>query len=655
MIWQELLLYVALALYLLGCLALAAKKQRTGRLALVTASVASLVELLSFVYLFLADDFDVQAVFQSSSVSLPLPFKLLAAWTGAGGSLLLWLGMLSVALAFYLLKYKEPPTVTSLVVSLFSIYIVTALIFINPFAQIGVSLSNGLGLTPSLQSFWALVHPPTVFSAYTAMIFLFATVVSRKWRDRQARSGFVDGRLFVATWVLLGLGITFGGIWAYQTEGWGGYWAWDPIETSALVPWLGLTAVLFTSAMGTKLRSSYAFFGATFSASTLLFTSYVARGSAAPSVHGYGDIVSGAPFILLSLFPILISVGTWVNMRGGEGDSLQPASGPSKLVEFWCIMLLALGNLALLLVETFAPDLGVMYAPSESLHDWVSLPFVAGLCVLLVAEALVSCPRRQRLSVSVVIAAVSVLTLAVAVLLTRNLLFDLTLPFAVALLSTGLYALATAVGSRTGTSAHSLSRYLTFIAVAVLIIGVAFSSTLRTSSSAELGVGQSTSVGGLHLTVTSVETFPSGGTVYLPPTGSAPESIDTQVGYSVAGQGASSGVAQLKYFPALDEFIPFPSVQSVISSDLYVVIGQTGEIVQATSAAFRNGTSSSPSSVGVSVQVIPGVFLVWIGALVLLLSNLPFAIIRDDAADCSQRDATAGSRSSEQHSNHRSA
>ena len=102
------------------------------------------------------------------------------------------------------------------------------------------------------------------------------------------------------------LGIALGGAWAYQTLGWGGYWSWDPIETSALIPWLALSAVLFARRQGNE---NLELFGMTLAMSTLLLISYVARGSSVESLHAYGDLATGLPFILLALFPVFFSLG----------------------------------------------------------------------------------------------------------------------------------------------------------------------------------------------------------------------------------------------------------------------------------------------------------------------------------------------------------
>jgi cytochrome c-type biogenesis protein CcmF len=631
LLWGDVLLYAILALYSFGSIALVFKRIKLGRSVFVVASILGILAFASFVYLFLSNDFSVTAVFQSSSLSLPVPFKVVAALSGAGGSVLLWLGAMSAALLVYELTSRSPSRLTTLIVSFFMIYIAIALIFVNPFAGVGGTFSNGLGLTPSLQTYWALIHPPTVFSAYTAMILLFASTVSRKLQGSvDGNSAPVNTRLFYAAWVLLGLGLTFGGMWAYQTEGWGGYWAWDPIETSALIPWLALTAILMASKSRTKISNDYAFFGTTFSTSALLFTSYVARGSGAPSIHSYGDLVSGAPFVLLSLFPVLISLGVLVagKVRAAAGASPEGERSARPYV-FWCLLILATANLALLLIETFSHDLGMGFVSNPAIHNYASLPFVAGLCVMLAAECVSDRSGKKLLLPLLLIALAGGAALLIAITLGGSILFDTILPLATGLLVAGLWALATSLADNSRRIASSsTSRYLTLIAVSILLIGVLFSSSMRASVSSDVAVDHSLTVDGVNLTVLSISTAPGGGLVYLPGYGSVPETIVTSVNYKLSGQYTGTGTVLLSYFPGVDGFYPEPSIHGSLGQDLYLAAASTPSVIQSTSDVFRNGTSSNPTYVLLSIQIIPGISLVWLGAAILFAVNLPYVFLK---------------------------
>jgi cytochrome c-type biogenesis protein CcmF len=618
--WESYLLYAALALYASGSVAFLLKRSSVGRATIVLAAVPSIGIFLSYWSSFLNNDFSLVAVFQDSSASLPVPFKMVAALSGAGGSLILWLALMSIALMVYELWNRKPSVATSLIVTLYAVYVLIALVFINPFASTGFASSNGLGLTPSLQSYWALIHPPTVFTAYTAMIFLFASAISQRWKSQDAGSWrVVNGRLLAGTWLLLGAGITLGGMWAYQTEGWGGFWAWDPIETSALVPWIALTAIVLSSQMGSRLRSGHTLLGVTFAASTLSFTSYVARGAGAPSVHSYGDIVTGAPFIVLCLFPILIAIGS---LR--QKPTPVHLGGIIQTLEFWCVMLLAAANFMLLLGEEFLPVFGMSFVPNEGLHNVVSVPFVLGALGLLTFESLLKRPRSQLTWASIGAGTVFCVALALAFYSYENAIFDLVVSFAALSLVVGVYSLA--VGGRHGSS-FLIMKQLAVVGLSVLLIGVAVSSGLRTSMSAEVQVGQSASLGGTTVDILNANTIATGRTVYLPPYGNVPESIDTTVGYLLTGQDPQGGTAVLQYYPGGDDFYPVPSIHSSIGGDMYLVVWPTASIIKSTATTFRNGTTTVPTSVDLSLQFIPGVSFVWLGVAILLASCIPAIVI----------------------------
>ncbi|RYG39457.1 hypothetical protein EON79_24055, partial [bacterium] len=121
----------------------------------------------------------------------------------------------------------------------------SAFTFLNDVVQKGEVLlpPNGNGLTPSLQNYWVAIHPPTIFSGFGLLIVPFGLGVAGV--IRRDLTGWIAAARPFALWgvAILGLGISMGGLWAYETQGWGGFWAWDPVENVSLVPWLFLVAL----------------------------------------------------------------------------------------------------------------------------------------------------------------------------------------------------------------------------------------------------------------------------------------------------------------------------------------------------------------------------------------------------------------------------
>jgi cytochrome c-type biogenesis protein CcmF len=196
-----------------------------------------------------ARDFSFTYVAEHSSRKLPFPYSFSAFWGGQEGSLLLWLlvltglGSLAVVLNRDLIRRLLPWTVAVLggVASFFAL----VLVFVaSPFAR-QAAPADGAGLVPSLQNPYMMIHPPLLYLGYVGLTIPFAFAAAA------LLSGRVDERWIVVTrrwtllaWTALGIGILLGAKWAYEEVGWGGYYAWDPVENAALMPWLASTAFL---------------------------------------------------------------------------------------------------------------------------------------------------------------------------------------------------------------------------------------------------------------------------------------------------------------------------------------------------------------------------------------------------------------------------
>lgn len=514
-LWEVAVVYAAMAIYLAGLALLIAKRVKPARYLLSIGLIPSLALLLDYVYAFLTNNFSLEDVYKSSSSGLPQLYKLTASWTTAGGSILLLVVMMGVGLLIHELKAlstRDEGRVTSMVVSFLIFYFLVAVVMVGPFTQLGSSPSNGLGLTPSLQSYWAAIHPPTVLGAYVVVLFAYCSVLSNRSSNKGSRLG--DGRLLTGAWVLLGAGIALGGVWAYQTLGWGGYWSWDPIETSALIPWLALSAVLFARRLGS---GNLELFGMTLATSTLLLISYVARGSSVESLHSYGDLATGLPFIVLALFPVIFSLGAAFKSRSSPVLRTAPVKGEFYLLEFWCLVLLSVANLVLLLLEVFASDFGVMFATSPALHNYVSFLFVLALSTLLSVEGGMERPSMKYVVILGPILLAVGAGLWFANVLTASPYLAVGLPFLLALSAgagIGVAGTLSSLPKRAPTA--STVRYLTVLGLGIMLIGVFVSASTRTTFSGEMGVGDSVTVGGTTLTVISITTTPGAGTVDMP-------------------------------------------------------------------------------------------------------------------------------------------
>jgi cytochrome c-type biogenesis protein CcmF len=252
-------LYVvfALAVYATGAAVLAGRR-RDRRLmqsvsnALVAAFVAVVVAVAALEYAIVSHDFSVAVVADHTSRQLPLPYLITSLWASQPGSLLLWLTVLlgSSALVMYQNRHRNRellPWVAAVMGGTAVFFSAMAAFVSPPFAKLPAAQipANGFGLDPSLQNPYMAAHPPSLYLGYVTLTVPFAFGMAALITGRtDARWLLSVRRWTLISWTALGVGMLLGAHWAYVEIGWGGYWAWDPVESAALMPWLAATAFL---------------------------------------------------------------------------------------------------------------------------------------------------------------------------------------------------------------------------------------------------------------------------------------------------------------------------------------------------------------------------------------------------------------------------
>src|SRR3989441_1283644 len=232
-----------------------AARQRRRRLAasaqnaLIAALGASAVAAAVLLAALARHDFSFQYVADHTSRELPLGYTLTAFWGGQEGSLLLWLLVLSgYSVAAVLTARRAGREVLAWVVptlGLVGTFFALLLVFVaSPFAT-QAAVADGAGLNPSLQNPYMAIHPPMLYLGYVGLTVPFAFAMGALLARRTDERWIVATRRWtLAAWAFLGLGQLLGAHWAYVEIGWGGYYAWDPVENAALMPWLAATAYL---------------------------------------------------------------------------------------------------------------------------------------------------------------------------------------------------------------------------------------------------------------------------------------------------------------------------------------------------------------------------------------------------------------------------
>ncbi len=265
---------------------------RNAYAAFATCIVAAAGTLMA---LLLQHRFDVSYVNSYSSRDLPIYFLISTFWAGQEGSFLLWCFWGAIIGLFVWRSAREQEAPVMIVYLSTFIGIVAILCKQSPFKLLPPPApADGVGLNPLLQDPWMVIHPPVMFSGFASLSVPFAFAIAALWKKRW--DGWVTRAIPWAlfTFLALGTAVLMGGYWAYKTLGWGGYWGWDPVENTSLVPWLCTVALVHGMFLqrARKRHRKVNLIVACFAYLTILYGTFLTRSGilADFSVHSFIDL-----------------------------------------------------------------------------------------------------------------------------------------------------------------------------------------------------------------------------------------------------------------------------------------------------------------------------------------------------------------------------
>jgi cytochrome c-type biogenesis protein CcmF len=295
--------------------------------AILASFLAALVASGVLLSALLRHDFSFVYVWRHTSLELPRPYTVSAFWGGQEGSLLLWLLVLTgFSAAAVLLGRRSAPSLLAWTVpvlgavTVFFSFLLVAVA--SPFAT-QAAPADGLGLNPSLQNPYMLAHPPFLYLGFVGLTIPFAFAMGALAARRSDELWVVITRRWtLVAWMLLGFGQLLGAHWAYVEVGWGGYFAWDPVENAALMPWLAATAFLH-SVMIQEKRGMLKIWNVLLVVGAFalaLFGTFLTRSGILSSIHSFtessigpwflgfiGVVVAGSTALIVSRLPLLRS------------------------------------------------------------------------------------------------------------------------------------------------------------------------------------------------------------------------------------------------------------------------------------------------------------------------------------------------------------
>ena len=275
------------------------------RIAAYATCALVVFDLLLLAYAFVTHDFRIRYVARYSDRSMPTAYLFTALWGGQDGSLLWWLFLLSANTTACVLwlkgKYRElQPFVIATLMAIMIFFVVIMTFSANPFSEsIAGARINGEGLNPLLQNFYMIIHPPSLYTGFVGCSVPFAFGVAALATGRLGEEWLYAVRRWVLfAWVFLSIGNTLGMLWAYEELGWGGHWAWDPVENAAFMPWLTASAFVH-SIMVQERRSMLKVWNIVLLSMTFFMTiwgTFLTRSGMIASVHAFAQSNIGIYF-----------------------------------------------------------------------------------------------------------------------------------------------------------------------------------------------------------------------------------------------------------------------------------------------------------------------------------------------------------------------
>ena len=271
------------------------------------------------IYAFVTHDFRLKYVAHYSDTTMPTFYLLTAYWGGLDGSLMFWVFVLSLfSTAAVLVNRRRHHDMIGYIVATVAVvaafFLALLLYSKNPFTTFLTSPPvEGRGMNPLLQNYWMVIHPPSLYIGYVGMTVPFAFCIAALASGRLDDSWLYSVRTWVIIpWFFLGFGLILGGLWAYEEQGWGGYWAWDAVENAGLIPWFTATAFLH-STMIQERRGMLKAWNVVLVVTTFfltMFGTFMTRSGIVQSVHAFGqDNELALLFLLFMSLTLVIAFG----------------------------------------------------------------------------------------------------------------------------------------------------------------------------------------------------------------------------------------------------------------------------------------------------------------------------------------------------------
>ncbi|MCC7367634.1 MAG: heme lyase CcmF/NrfE family subunit [Chloroflexi bacterium] len=593
-------------------------------------AVLMIVASATLLTAFLTNDFSIRYVAEHSSREMPLSLVAAAFYGGQAGSLLYWGTTLSIFSAVVAWQHRRTDRAfmafVHMTLMVVAAYFGLILGFVaNPFEKMPVTPPNGAGLNPLLYDLGMLYHPPMLLAGYMSWTVPFAFAVAALATGRLDSWWIQTTRRYaLVAWAVLGIGNMLGGWWAYRVLGWGGYWGWDPVENSAIMPWLIGTAfihsVMIQERRGMLKVWNMALVLVTFYLA--IFGTFVVRSGVITSVHSFAQSAIGPYFLSFLVLVIASTLGLLFYRLPQLRSDNQLDSMLSREASFLLNNLLFLGLVFAIFWGTIFPLVseavqGVKITVGPPFFNQVAGPIMIGLLVLMGIGPLMPWRKGNQASLvrlfgpsvafGVLVGLVvgiwkgfdqpkALCAFAACGFVTGTIVSEVVRGTLARRQATGEGHL-TALGNLITRNNRRYGGYVVHLGVVMIAVAVTASSMYQLEAMARLKPGEAMSIGEYRLTYNGMRERQEPGV----------RIIEAQMAVEDSGQLAGAIVTDKRFFRGFERQ-PSTSVgiRTTAVDDLYVVL-----------AGWETDTTAS-----FMVFVNPMVIWIWLGGIVAVAGTL---------------------------------
>ena len=627
--------FIALLGIVLAVLASARKSPElyeSARNAVIACAFFTAVGAAAIIYAMLVGDYQMEYVWAHSDRDMPLLYKIGALWGGQSGSLLFWALLLGVYSTIAVLRHRKdrlelmaPTIATLLIVEAF--FLATVVFGSNPFDRASFIPLDGKGLNPLLQHPAMVIHPPCLYLGFVGFTLPFAFAMGALVSGQVDSEWLKKARVWaVVAWIFLGAGNILGGRWAYVELGWGGYWAWDPVENAAFMPWLAGTAYIH-SAMIQERKGMLRIWNMVLITITFLLTifgTFITRSGLISSVHSFAQSKIGYYFAGFLVFLVISAFGLILYRKKLLSSPQQLDSFFSRESSFMLNNLILLGGCFAVLWGTIFPMIsetfkGVRISVGPPFFNQIMVPIGVALLLLMGVGPLVPWRRaswsglRKVFSVPVVLALIAgglllVLGVSHAWALVTFSIAAFVLSTIVAEFARGIRARSSSSGTGPLASLRDLfikgqrryGGYIIHLGVVIIFVGFAGAAFTR-DGEGTLRLGESLKFHGYTLTFRDLKQEQKPG-------------VDEVAAEMLVSRGAKNIALlfpQKNFFKKNEQLASEVAIHSTWGSDLYVVLGDYAEDGQSASFKFYLNPLVRYFWFGGIVMVLGGILVLW--------------------------------------------